>query len=115
MDKDNKEKIYKISEAAEVLGVHPDTLRKWEKEGLVVPHKAGAHRRYTLEQIKDLKKIRIVNDSPRKRKENKDYSKYTRKQLEAELLLLKKQKKYGLVWEAKEEDIVETCKTQTPI
>ncbi len=29
-----KEKLYKISEVAEMFGIHEDTLRNWEKEGL---------------------------------------------------------------------------------
>jgi len=37
------------------------------------------------------------------------------KELEKELKSIKKQKKYGLVWEDKPEEIVELCKTQVPI
>jgi DNA-binding transcriptional MerR regulator len=27
---------YKIGEASKILGVHPNTLRKWEKEGKIM-------------------------------------------------------------------------------
>ena len=37
------------------------------------------------------------------------------KELEKELKSIKKQKKYGLVWEPKEEQIVEDCKRNVPI
>ena len=97
------------------LGVHPDTLRKWEKEGFIKSRKVGAHRRYTLEQINEIKKKGLVTDTPKKGKKGKDYSSYTKEELENELKLLQKQKKYGLVWEDKKEDIVEKCKTHAPI
>ena len=50
-----------------------------------------------------------------KEKEKKIYSDYTKEELIKELYLLKKTKKYGLVWEEKTEDVVENCKTQAPI
>lgn len=46
---------------------------------------------------------------------NKDYQNLSKRQLIKELQLLKKQKKYGLVWEEKTEEVVEKCKTQAPI
>ena len=49
------------------------------------------------------------------RGKKKDYSKYTKERLIKELHLLREQKKFGLVWEDKTEDVVEMCKTQAPI
>jgi hypothetical protein len=37
------------------------------------------------------------------------------KELETELQKLKKQKRYGLVWEDKREDVVERCKNELPV
>ena len=37
------------------------------------------------------------------------------KQLENELVKIKKQKRYGLVWEDKKEDVVEQCKNELPV
>jgi adenine-specific DNA-methyltransferase len=37
------------------------------------------------------------------------------KELETELQKLKKQKRYGLVWEDKPEDVVERCKSELPV
>ena len=41
------EKLLTISEAAEILGVTMQTLRKWDKDGKLTPtHTLGGHRRY---------------------------------------------------------------------
>lgn len=37
------------------------------------------------------------------------------KELETELKKVKKQKRYGLVWEDKPEDVVERCKKELPV
>ncbi len=44
-----------ISEAARILKVHPNTLRKWEKEKTFIPlrDKATNYRYYSFKQIKD--------------------------------------------------------------
>lgn len=46
-------KTYSIGEIAERFGVHKDTLRNWEREGLVVPDRAGprSDRVYTDKHI----------------------------------------------------------------
>lgn len=42
-----------IGEAAEILGVAKSTLRRWEKEGRLIPIKTeGGHRRYDISAIK---------------------------------------------------------------
>src|SRR5437016_3428894 len=53
--------VYVISVAAEIAGVHPQTLRNYEREGLLAPHRtSGNTRRYSdrdidlLRQIQDL-------------------------------------------------------------
>ncbi|MET7767474.1 MerR family transcriptional regulator [Nocardia sp. NPDC005366] len=49
-----------ISELGRALGVRPSTLRHWDAEGLVVPHRAGPHgtRVYTPGDVRD---ARIVH------------------------------------------------------
>jgi len=37
------------------------------------------------------------------------------RELESELTRTKKQKRYGLVWEDKKEDVVERCKNELPV
>lgn len=44
--------LLNIKEASEYLNVHPDTLRRWDKEGKLVPVKTdGGHRRYQKETL----------------------------------------------------------------
>ena len=46
-------KLNPISEAAKLLGVHADTLRRWEKAGKIKPHRtSGGLRRYDLAEIR---------------------------------------------------------------
>ena len=48
---------YKIKEAAEYLGVHPESLRRWEKQGLISPMRTpGGYRIYTQEQLDEFRK-----------------------------------------------------------
>jgi MerR family transcriptional regulator/heat shock protein HspR len=55
---DPKQKIYTIHDAAEILGVHQQTLRNWERKKLVVPLRAGNRRIYTAETLERCRKIR---------------------------------------------------------
>jgi len=50
---------YKIKEAAEYLGVHPESLRRWEKQGLIKPMRTpvGAYRIYTKEQLDKFREV----------------------------------------------------------
>lgn len=118
MKKETREKLYKISEVAEILGVHDDTLRNWEREGFIVPERIGTRndRRYTAEMIGKIREQGLVSDLAKKSPTNKkDLAEYTKDELIKELQLLKKQKKYGLVWENHIEEVVERCKTEAPI
>jgi adenine-specific DNA-methyltransferase len=45
----------------------------------------------------------------------KDYTNWDRKDLIKEIEQLRKRKKYGLVWEDKQENVVEQCKTELPV
>src|SRR4051812_35572370 len=49
---------YVISIAAQILGVHPQTLRLYEREGLVEPKRSGGKIRLYSER--DIEKIRCV-------------------------------------------------------
>ena len=57
--KDNDERaIYIISVAAELAGVHPQTLRVYERKGLVRPSRTqGNTRRYSQSDIDRLRRI----------------------------------------------------------
>lgn len=45
--------LYAISKAADKLGVSVSTLRRWEREGKLIPERtAGGQRRYTAKQLR---------------------------------------------------------------
>lgn len=50
--------LFSISVAAELAGVHPQTLRIYEREGLLAPTRtAGGTRRYSTDDIDRLREI----------------------------------------------------------
>ncbi|MDP9068745.1 MAG: MerR family transcriptional regulator [Actinomycetota bacterium] len=54
----NDQAMYVISIAAELAGVHPQTLRVYERKGLVQPHRTeGNTRRYSERDIARLRRI----------------------------------------------------------
>jgi MerR family transcriptional regulator/heat shock protein HspR len=56
--------VYVISVAAELAGVHPQTLRIYERKGLLEPARtAGGSRRYSDDDIAQLQRIQeLTND-----------------------------------------------------
>lgn len=55
--------FFLISTAAELLEMHPQTLRKYERLGLVRPHRTvGAMRVYTQEELDRLRLIKTLVD-----------------------------------------------------
>jgi MerR family transcriptional regulator/heat shock protein HspR len=56
--RDDERAVYIISVAAELAGVHPQTLRIYERKGLVQPHRtSGNTRRYSERDIRTLRQI----------------------------------------------------------
>ena len=57
------EKLLKLKEAAEILSVHPNTLRLWDRKGILVAVRIGEKkiRRYRLEDIKKFIKKKWVS------------------------------------------------------
>src|SRR4249919_2569875 len=60
-----QEDIYLISVAARMLGMHPQTLRKYERLGLVQPSRTvGSMRLYSRDELERLRIIkRLVDDA----------------------------------------------------
>lgn len=60
----NKQPVYMIGVAARLCGIHPQTLRQYEKLGLVIPARVGAKNRlYSEEDIGRVKQIqRLTQD-----------------------------------------------------
>jgi MerR family transcriptional regulator, heat shock protein HspR len=52
-----KSGVFPIGVISEILGVHPETLRIWERNGLVTPVRRSGRRFYTQT---DLKRLRFV-------------------------------------------------------
>ena len=56
--------VYVISVAAELAGVHPQTLRIYERKGLLEPARTGGgSRRYSDEDIRLLQRIQVLTES----------------------------------------------------
>src|SRR3989344_3735087 len=51
-----KPKLLSISQVAEIFNIHPDALRNWEKEGILVPLRAGKRgdRKYRPQDIETI-------------------------------------------------------------
>lgn len=50
---DDTKKLLNINQVAEIFGVHPDTLRRWDREGKLKSIRIGkrGHRKYSYEDI----------------------------------------------------------------
>jgi len=61
----NQDDLFFISVAARMLGMHPQTLRKYERLGLIQPTRTiGSMRIYSRDELERLKLIkRLVDDS----------------------------------------------------
>lgn len=55
--RDKKEPLYMISVVSRMLGVHPQTLRLYEREGLITPKRGKRQRLYSDE---DVEKINLI-------------------------------------------------------
>ena len=62
---DNRHKhdpVYVISVAAQLADMHPQTLRQYDRLGLVVPaRQAGGQRRYSAEDVRRLRRIQSLS------------------------------------------------------
>jgi len=64
MSKHHLKAVYVISVAAELAGMHPQTLRIYERRGLVSPARTeGGNRRYSDEDIELLRRISELTDA----------------------------------------------------
>ena len=57
MLKDKKQPLFMISVVSEMLHVHPQTLRLYEREGLVTPKRTKRQRLYSEEDVERLSMI----------------------------------------------------------
>ena len=54
---------YVISIAAQLSGLHPQTLRQYDRLGLVTPQRSGRYRLYSLRDIRSLEKVQTLTDA----------------------------------------------------
>lgn len=58
MQLDENTPLFVISQAAELAGMHPQTLRQYDRMGLVSPTRTqGRSRRYTMQDVAKLREI----------------------------------------------------------
>lgn len=53
-----KQRLYMISVVSEMLGIHPQTLRLYEREGFIKPKRSGGNTRLYSEE--DVEKLEMV-------------------------------------------------------
>ena len=59
------EQTVKIGEAAAILGLHPETLRRWDRDGILeVGRNYLGHRLYSLSKILEVKR-RLEGPAPK--------------------------------------------------
>lgn len=60
------QRAYSIGQLAKAVGVSVSTLRRWDKEGLLIPHitTEGGHRRYTEEAVMQIVNKRLGLQQP---------------------------------------------------
>ena len=54
---DKKQPLFMISVVSRMLNVHPQTLRLYEREGLITPHRTSRSRLYSQEDVERLAMI----------------------------------------------------------
>jgi MerR family transcriptional regulator, heat shock protein HspR len=63
-DGDDHEPVYTIAVAARLTRMHPQTLRKYERAGLVSPSRsAGSQRFYSVADVARLRRIQYLVDA----------------------------------------------------
>lgn len=61
-DADEETPIFAITVAAQLAGMHPQTLRQYDRLGLVVPARTqGGSRRYALRHVKQLREVAALS------------------------------------------------------
>jgi MerR family transcriptional regulator/heat shock protein HspR len=55
--RDKKQPLFMISVVSRMLNVHPQTLRLYEREGLITPHRTKRARLYSQEDVEKLEMI----------------------------------------------------------
>ena len=85
-------RTYKIGQMARMFGIHEDTLRNWDNEGLVVAERVGTRRdrRYTEKHIMKILESGLVEriDRDKERKDYKEIKEFTNEDIVAEMRMI---------------------------
>jgi len=74
VEKRTDEKLYRMKEACAILGVHPNTIRLWEKRGKIrIVRSQGGHRRIPKSEIERLLGTKSTAFSPPKAEKSADF------------------------------------------
>lgn len=57
---DEREPLYSIAVVARLTGLHPQTLRKYERAGLLRPARQGGQRQYSNADLRRLRRITFL-------------------------------------------------------
>lgn len=57
---DEREPVYAIAVVARLTGMHPQTLRKYERVGLLRPARQGGQRQYSNADVRRLRRIQFL-------------------------------------------------------
>lgn len=57
---DEREPVYPIAVVARLTGMHPQTLRKYERAGLLTPARHGGQRQYSTADVRRLQRIQYL-------------------------------------------------------
>jgi putative resolvase len=73
-----------IKKASDKLGVHPQTLRRWEREGKIIPHRtAKGQRRYNVDEL--LKLVQVPDSAENDTRSKIIYARVSSKKQEDDL------------------------------
>ena len=56
----DREPVYAIAVVARLTGMHPQTLRKYERAGLLTPARHGGQRQYSNADVRRLRRIQYL-------------------------------------------------------
>lgn len=104
----NQQTYYSLQEVADELKVAYLTVYRWVQLGKLKAHQVEKQYRVDRADLDTFMEARKTNTTPKLQELNRD-------ELISMIRQLKKQKKYGLVWEDKLEVVAEQCKTELPV
>ena len=101
-------KYYGLDEVAAELKVAYLTVYRWVQAGKLKAHQVGKQYRIAKDDLDTFLESRKTKVAPKLQELNRD-------ELISMIKQIKQQKKFGLIWEDKPEDVAEQCKRELPV